>query len=232
MNKEIFELSFVMKRARRRYAIRIFLICLLIFISINLLFKYVVNPVKNTTVSMEPNVKRNTMLFVTPIYGTVHRGDVILIDSGIRTEVGRFQKIVDMVCGFFTLQKVMPFSDSGKMKEASFIRRVVALPGDTVYMKDFILYVKPAGGRHFLTEFELTETPYSIDIMIPPNEWDISLGVQGMISELKLGENEMFVLCDNRLSSADSRLWGSVKEKDVKGRVLFCYFPLNAFRLF
>ena len=40
------------------------------------------------------------------------------------------------------------------------LRRVIGMPGDIIYMRDYVLYVKPAGEKHFLTEFEIIEKNY------------------------------------------------------------------------
>jgi signal peptidase I len=36
-----------------------------------------------------------------------------------------------------------------------------------------------------------------------------------------------FVLGDHRMSSSDSRTWGFVKRKDIYGKAVFVYWPLD-----
>lgn len=48
----------------------------------------------------------------------------------------------------------------------------------------------------------------------------------------KLGPQEYFVLGDNRLSSSDSRIWGSLPRQNIVGRVYVRVFPLKEFGIF
>ena len=43
------------------------------------------------------------------------------------------------------------------------------------------------------------------------------------------GENEYFVMGDNRVNSKDSRMIGCVKKEDIVGTTDFILFPLNKF---
>ena len=123
------------------------------------------------------------------------------------------------------------FENNGLPSSKSHVRRIVGMPGDTIYMRDYVLYIKPAGERHFLTEFEIVEEPYNVTFYVPPADWDTEIGVKGSFDEITLGYNEYFVLADNRKSSDDSRLWGAVKKDEITAKVLMCYFPFRNFKL-
>lgn len=45
--------------------------------------------------------------------------------------------------------------------------------------------------------------------------------------ELKLGDNEYFVLGDNTMASSDSRIWGPVEENLIVGRALVRLWPIT-----
>lgn len=45
--------------------------------------------------------------------------------------------------------------------------------------------------------------------------------------EITLGENEYFLMGDNRNNSLDSRSWGPVQKEDVVGRVYIRAYPFN-----
>ena len=112
------------------------------------------------------------------------------------------------------------------------VRRVIGVPGDTIYMRDYVMYIKPAGEDFFLTEFELVKKPYNVSINAAPSLWDSSLGVCGSFDQLTLGEDEYFVLGDYRNSCVDSRFFGTVEGKDIKAGALVSYFPLNKIRIY
>lgn len=119
-----------------------------------------------------------------------------------------------------------------RMGNENLIRRVIGVPGDEIYMRDYVVYIKPRGEKFFLTEFELVEKPYNTEINAAPALWDMTVGVAGTFDTISLGENEYFVLGDSRNSSVDSRLWGAVCAKDIRAVALLQYFPLNKIRFF
>ena len=95
---------------------------------------------------------------------------------------------------------------------------------------DFVFF--PKGEKHFFTEFELNPVSYSVDITVPPAGWDPKIGARGSFDKITLGENEFFVLGDNRLSCVDSRLFGKVNVSEIKKRVLMSYYPFNQIKIF
>jgi signal peptidase I len=89
----------------------------------------------------------------------------------------------------------------------SFIKRVVALPGDVVEVRD---------GSVFVNEGAVDE-PYLQGTFrdrsnLPP-------------TQVKAGH--YFVLGDHRGASHDSRKWGEVPEKYIYGKALFRFWPLS-----
>jgi signal peptidase I len=88
-------------------------------------------------------------------------------------------------------------------EETPLIKRVVALPGETVEVRD---------GQVFI-DGELLEEP-----------WITQLGGPGYPSTV-LPPLHVFVLGDNRPSSRDSRYFGPVSLEQIIGRALFVYWP-------
>ena len=99
-----------------------------------------------------------------------------------------------------------------------YIKRIIGLPGEQVEIKNnqIIIFNKenPKG-------FTLNESDYL----------DKSILTLGNLKE-KMGENDLFVLGDNRLHSSDSRFWGLVDKKLVTGRVFIRAWPLNNIKKF
>ncbi len=203
-----------------------------LFVILNLILAYVVFPVHQTSVSMIPDIEENSLVMVSPFSKKMERGDVVLLKPRKVLQLTKFQRLSDMFVRFFTGQQVSLFEKNNFPGTNSQLRRVVGLPGDRIYMRDYVLYVKPADGKYYLTEFEIAKHPYNVTFFTAPPEWDSYLGVKGSFDEIILGNNEYFVLGDNRKSSDDSRLYGPVKLENVRGKVLLCYFPFNKFRLF
>ncbi len=228
-NGEIFSYQIKKERRRRTGFVILFFICLYIFI--NLVITFLIYPVRQNSVSMIPDVPEKSVVMVSPVAGNYERGDVVLLDSRYSRKKNFFISQVDRLVRFFTAQQISLFEHNEVPSSKSHIRRVVGMPGDTIYMRDYVLYIKPAGERHFLTEFEIVKEPYNVTFYVPPADWDTEIGVKGSFDEITLGYNEYFVLADNRKSSDDSRLWGAVKKDEITAKVIMCYFPFRNFKL-
>ena len=53
------------------------------------------------------------------------------------------------------------------------------------------------------------------------------MGAQGKTEPITLAKDEYFVLCDNRISAFDSRLFGTVKASEISGKAVFQYYPFT-----
>jgi signal peptidase I len=94
-------------------------------------------------------------------------------------------------------------------------------------MTNFVIRVKPAGSSYGLTEFELADRPYDVTIPQIPALWDESLPFSGYMDRIVLGEDECFVLSDDRSNTNDSRTWGAIPLDFIAGKVLFRYWPVT-----
>jgi signal peptidase I len=91
-----------------------------------------------------------------------------------------------------------------------YIKRIIGLPGETVEIKDGIIEIFNEN-----REIVLKEESYLPQSALTLGEVNITLG-----------ENEYFVMGDNRVASSDSRRWGPVPREDIIGRVFFRVWPL------
>ena len=231
MNKNLLHYSYSMKIhiQKRIFFAVIYILFLLVFT--NLFISYVLFPVRQTSESMVPDIQENSLVMISPMLKKYNRGDVVLMNPRKKLELSKMQKLMNLMVGFFTAQQCSLYEKPNFPGTNCQLRRIVGLPGDRLYMRDYVLYVKPEGTKHYLTEFEIADTPYNVTFFTAPSEWDSYLGVKGSFDEIVLSENQYFVLGDNRKSSDDSRLWGAVKKDEIAAKVLICYFPFRNFKL-
>src|SRR5438034_8799767 len=91
----------------------------------------------------------------------------------------------------------------------SFIKRVVGLPGETVEIRQRVLYVNG----------KVIPEPY-----VPPQYDD-----NGDFAPLPVPRDHFFALGDHRISSNDSRVFGPVPSQFIYGRAVFAYWPVDHF---
>ncbi len=231
MKQSVGDYSFEYKKNQQVKIFHNIALFLSVFFFISLFLNFILFSVFVKSSSMETDVSKGGIVFVCPFLRNPSRGNVVYLSKLSDEKLPKYKVLINSFVKFWTLQKFYPFGRSSKMSEANLMRRVVALPGDSYYMKDYILYVKPVGQTHYLTEFELAQKPYNINIYSVPVEWD-GMGAAGSIEEATLGKNEYFVLADNRIEGLDSRVYGKVSGSKIKGRVLFQCFPLNEIRFY
>ncbi len=100
-----------------------------------------------------------------------------------------------------------------------FIKRLIGLPGETVQIKDGQVIIYNAEN---LQGFVLEESYLPADLRTYSNTDD----------KIEVGEDEYFVLGDNRNSSKDSRSFGPVNKSFITGRVLLRGFPFDRMTFF
>lgn len=232
MNKSLLHYSYSMKIHTQKTVLFTVFYILFLLVFTNVFISYVLFPVRQSSVSMVPDIQENSFVMVSPLFKKYSRGDIVLMNPRKKHQLSKTQRLVNLMVSFFTAQQLSLYEKSNFPGTNCQLRRIVGLPGDKLYMRDYVLYVKPAGSKHYLTEFEIADTPYNVTFFTAPSEWDSYIGVKGSFDEITLSENQYFVLGDNRKSSDDSRLYGPVVPSDVNGKVILCYFPFNKFHFF
>jgi len=98
-----------------------------------------------------------------------------------------------------------------------FIKRIIGLPGERVVVQN--------GSVAIVDQTEQRRVTLNEEYLPRQNQ------TFGNI-DLVLAEDEYFVLGDNRLSSSDSRIWGTLKRKNIIGRAFIRAFPIEQFQIF
>lgn len=231
MNKDLYDLSYSAKKDFDRKVFRIFFTIAFIFIILNVILYLVAFPLKQKSSSMEPSLPSSSCIMFSPLKNP-SRGDVVVLNPLANKETSLFRRFLDCFVVFFTGRQFSINDDFSLMGEQNLIRRVVAVPGDTIYMRDHVLYIKPKGEKHFLTEFELIKNSYDINIVASPVGWENDIGTSNSFDEFVLQDKQYFVLGDKRNSCVDSRFFGTVTLKDIRATALFMFYPFSRFKLF
>lgn len=106
--------------------------------------------------------------------------------------------------------RIRPFFRDFFHIRACFVKRLVAIPGDTVEIHDGVLFING----------ETAIPPASCATLYPPLL---------ETAPVQLGEHDCFVLGDNRTNSNDSRFIGPIPDRMILGRVVRILFPLSRF---
>ncbi|WP_042352131.1 signal peptidase I [Bacillus massiliigorillae] len=100
------------------------------------------------------------------------------------------------------------------------IKRVIGLPGDTIEMKNDVLYIN---GKEYKEPY-LQEKK---DELEPGKKLTDDFTLSERTGKTKVPEGSLFVLGDNRQNSNDSRYFGFVKDEAVLGEVKLRFFPFD-----
>ncbi|MBN2657690.1 MAG: signal peptidase I [Spirochaetales bacterium] len=231
--------------ARRRKTIIKVLIILLFF---QIFFSLFAGTVRIESVSMEPGMKKGSAMVYSPlVYGfkinalgiqlpeirSPQRGDLVVFTPPyVEKKTGAFA-LLNGVVKFLTLGKInLNRITSENWDQSHLIKRVVAVPGDTIRMDNFKVSIKPQGSVYFLSEFEVINKDYDIQINNLPEQWNADMPFSGNMDAVTLGDDDFFVLGDNRMMSSDSTGWGMLSRERLDGMILLKYWPFSQFALY
>ena len=94
-----------------------------------------------------------------------------------------------------------------------YIKRVMALPGQTVEVVDKIIYIDNQLAK-------IIPNSKNVDSKILAAQ----LSARDNFGPIQVPANQYFVLGDNRDQSQDSRFWGFVPRNHIKGKAVFVYW--------
>ncbi len=139
------------------------------------------------------------------MYPTYHDKDIIIVSKTSKIE--RFDQIVFQ----------------SPTEDELYIKRVIGLPGDTVEMKDDVLYVN---GKAYKEDYVNRQTDDPNQLRITEN-----FNLEQLLNEKKVPEGKYFVLGDNRLRSSDSRHYGLISKDAIYGEAKLTVYPFNRFHI-
>ncbi len=164
---------------------------------------------------------------------TLHIGDFILVNKfgyGLRCPIGDCKLVA---IGEPKRGDVVVFKWP-KDERMDFIKRVVGLPGDHIRYVDKVLTVNDepmpveAGGLYaengIIERNSETLSGVHHDILVNPD-------APARDFEVTVPAGEYFMMGDNRDGSNDSRYWGTVPEKNLKGRATMIWMSWNGEKL-
>ena len=153
-------------------------------------------------------------VFGPSMQNTLHEGDRLIVVKAPRTWARIFNKDYQPNRGdvvVFIKRDLFIAGDSGNKQ---LIKRVIALPGERVVVKDGIVTVYNA------------EHPEGFQ---PDKEgsWSDTIQPSSISGEWTVGPGEIFVCGDNRNNSLDSRTFGPIAEHELVGIATFRFMPAN-----
>ena len=140
--------------------------------------------------SMEPNFHAGDYLITSRqayrLFGDPQRGDVIVFKSELLDE---------------------------NEKPKNLIKRIIALPGETIEIKDGEVY---------------------IDVQKLQEDYLPGTAISGEMDALTVPEGQLFVMGDNREYSEDSRSprVGTIEQSTIVGKVIIRLYPFNSIKTF
>ena len=106
-----------------------------------------------------------------------------------------------------------------------FIKRVIGVGGDVIESKNKIIYVN---GKPLSEPYTQHVDNYVFPAGIgQPLYRPFGVGSRDNFGPIRVPKDKVFVMGDNRDQSYDSRYWGFVDLKDIKGEALIIYWSWN-----
>lgn len=195
------------------------IVCIIIAVILGLWIRYyIMTPTQVKSVSMEPTLVQGQRLILNRTIRLSkklpERGDIItfeaptqeyLTESDLKeSPIARYEE----VSGGFD-KFVHNVLEIGKI---SYIKRVIALPGE---------YVKIQDGKVYINGEELEEDYLSDSVK--------TYSEGGVLVDFTVPDGAVFAMGDNRENSHDCRAFGCIPQEKIESIVLFRFWPFDKF---
>lgn len=160
----------------------------------------------------------------------ISRGDLVVVSPPYFRENQKLIDLINPVIRFMTFQKIQLSSYSRySWENTDYIKRVIAVPGDSVRMVNHRAYIRTPESSSFRYEQDVIDLDYEWKSIDTQSGWLPGYPFDGSVEEITLGENEFFVLSDYRGGGSDSYVWGPLSADRIQGKVFFRYWPFSSF---
>lgn len=196
------------------------IVCIVIALIIAILFRYYIGtPTIVKQPSMYPTLKENQRLWLNRWDRTTkkmpEKGDIITFEAPSTTllsteeialsPIARYENEPQGLVSNF-LYNVL------EINKVSYIKRVIATPGERVTIKDGKVYIN---GR-------ILDEPYLQSGVVTDNG-------KGYCIDVTVPENTVFAMGDNRSQSTDCRCFGCIPLEKIESKVWIRIWPLSLF---
>jgi signal peptidase I len=168
-----------------------------------------VKPFRIPSESMVPTLDIGQRVLVDRVsyrFGEPDRGDIVVF----KPPIGAEDAAVGVEgCGTRRPQDQPCPKPTGRAAEVNFIKRVIAVPGDRISVRD---------GRVLINGRPQNEPFARLDRTCP---------ICDLPRRTTVPADHFFMMGDNRGESDDSREWGPVPKRWIVGRAFFTYWPPN-----
>ena len=197
--------------------------CILIAVVLALLVRYFIGtPTIVQQVSMKPTLLEDQRLILNRWFRTTHqepkRGDIITFEAPTIKILGNV--VEDPNSNPKAIYENQPSNIFSKFTyyvleigKESYIKRVIALPGEHVEIKD---------GNVYINGEELKEEYLKDDVKT-------QLSSDAVLDDFVVPEGYVFAMGDNRAQSTDCRTFGCIPMEKIESKVAIRFWPLNLF---
>jgi signal peptidase I len=163
---------------------------------------FLVKPFRIPSESMVPTLEVGQRVLVDRVsyrFSDPDRGDIVVFKPPLGSESNAcgIQHSSDSACPRPTEER----------SDTNFIKRVVATPGDRLKVIDGAVYING----------ERQNEDYA--------RLDAECEICNLPQEIRIPDDQYFMMGDNRGESADSREWGPVPKKWIIGQAFMTYWP-------
>ena len=194
--------------------------CIVIAVVLALLIKYFLGtPTLVQQNSMYPTLYSGDRLILSRIVRTANklpeRGDIITFEAPSVQRLDMNNYDPDYPVAIYDDEPTNIFRKFTKyvleINKTSYIKRVIALPGDYVEIKNGHFYIN----GEFLKEDYLDSS--------------VRTEVTGALNNFTVPEGYVFAVGDNRSQSNDCRVFGCIPQNKIEGKVKIRFWPFNKF---